>query len=162
MPSCLASVAPSERRNSASNTKHQPRSDNLDASTRYDRVHCHLSPSICRVRCATTHWQDSLHHHLSPTSAGSVTSTQQPAAEHRRLIFVFGSPMSHVAALADRDHEVLKGSFSTQGDPRSPELIWGHRGCIGCGSHLHWALPLRWEFSSSPGSCPSGPHTEPC
>lgn len=49
MPSCLASVAQSERRNSASNMKHQPRSDNLDGSARYDRVHCHLSTSICLV-----------------------------------------------------------------------------------------------------------------
>ena len=92
VPSCLASVAQSERRNSAANMKHQPRSDNLDASARYDRVHCHLSPSICHVRCATTDWQDSLHHHLSPASAGSVISTQQSAAEHGCLSFIFGSP----------------------------------------------------------------------
>lgn len=101
MPSCLASVAQSEKkkRNSSSNMKHRPRSDNLDASTRYTRVHCHLSPSICRVRCATTDWQDSLHHHLSPASAGSVTSTQQPAAEHGCLSFSFGSPRTQCSSL---------------------------------------------------------------
>lgn len=100
MPSCLASVAQSERRNSASNMKHQPRSDNLDGSARYDRVHCHLSPSICLVRCATTDWQDSLHCHLSLASAGSVTSTQQPAAEHGCLSFIFGSPRSQFSSLS--------------------------------------------------------------
>lgn len=96
VPSCLASVAQSERRNSA--LKMKPTSENLDAGTRYDRVHCHLPPSICRVHSATTDWQDSLHHHLSPASAGSVTSTQQPAAEHGHLSFIFCSPRSQCSS----------------------------------------------------------------